>query len=904
MSRTIDEIYSELVSRLSARSGSSWSSLKDSLVGKELLYTGANIISMTEQVAEEVNGVVDISRYGVDRLISYAYTQDVPIDFGRPSSIRVQLLGSAASGQVCSPFQVSLSVGSQTFYNIDYCTLDEPIDLYAGSLCYTVSQSQLQLPFVFAGGQAQTWRLYLELLEGQYQSSYVKLGSDVISSSVWVFAQSAQGGVGSGPVFPYTTYNAALSDPEAKLYKVRGLWDYTTCVLFGDSNWAQRISPSEYNYEIVWLRASYQGFTPSVSNVLSVLDLAGNSTTYTLGQGFSIVSSTQGQQSSLSYARSMVTAGVFANQGLVTETQLRNYISSVPGVQSLYLSVSGDSVTAAIKPVYQTDSAFGFIEDYLYQYGVSGITYSVVLGKAIDFMLRLTAVTSQGALQLLAARSYLQQLYSYDSVTMDTRVSSASVQQALSLQSIQGVQATVFAREPVPEDTAGVLQLSGLPARGTLELTDSAGNVLGFDVDGLFKEYLSLNSSQVTQFTSGVTVSNVGDFLWFSGDGVSLLGTISGSTLLLSAASSVFPIQSGGWSFAPYSIGMYAMYSMSDGVVNLYLYNDLTTFHAGGQSIFTHPSYVTPAGGGQTFTLQSYGSTVEVLSVLGVSGSYGNPEFITCAVNYSGPSAAGEAELYQRGLARYRRGSSSSYYFDLTLMLADSSVSMVEASCYYNGVWVMPCNGESGISDNNSLAGFVVYSESAITNVNNGLNAESSWSQYATLRGLQGTTDLSGVAVYDMRIVSDTQMYILYDTAGATPVRTLAQVYYTFGTTSAGLEFRYRLVGTASFGSTGNRPNKILQASLDSLIVGQTGSSVSNIFWQGSVSTITDASYTISTGSGCKLLSEVGSVDYAQGIVYGLSDVTGSDVLSYELASVIGGEGAYPNLVGIETYAG
>lgn len=149
---------------------------------------------------------------------------------------------------------------------------------------------------------------------------------------------------------------------------------------------------------------------------------------------------------------------------------------------------------------------------------MSGITYSVVLAKAIDFMLRLTAVTSQGALQLLAARSYLQQLYSYDSVTMDTRVSSASVQQALSLQSIQGVQATVFAREPVPEDTAGVLQLSGLPARGTLELTDSAGNVLGFDVDGLFKEYLSLNSSQVTQFTSGVTVSNVwGLFMVFRG---------------------------------------------------------------------------------------------------------------------------------------------------------------------------------------------------------------------------------------------------------------------------------------------------------------------------------------------------------------------------------------------------
>lgn len=903
MSRTIDEIYSELVSRLSARSGSSWSSLKDSLVGKELLYTGANIISMTEQVAEEVNGVVDISRYGIDRLISYAYTQDVPIDFGRPSSIRVQLLGSAATGQVCSPFQVSLSVGSQTFYNIDYCTLDAPIDLYAGSLCYTASQAPLSLPFVFAGGQFQAWRLYLELQEGQYQSSYIKLGSDVISSSVWVFAQSATGGVGSGPVFPYTSYNAALSSPDAKLYKVRGLWDYTTCVLFGDSNWAQRISPAEFNYEIVWLRASYQGFTPSTSSTLTVLDLAGNRSTYTAGQGFTILSSTQGAQNSLSYARSMVTVGVFASQGLVTETQIRNYVSSVQGVQSLYLAVSGDSVSVYVKPVYQSDTAFGFIEDYLYQYGVSGIWYSVTLGHPIDFIIRLSATSMQGALQLLSARSYLQQLYSYDSVTMDTQVSSAQVQQELSLQSISGVVATVLAREPVPEDTSGVFKLSGLPARGTLQLVDASGRVLGFDVDGLFKEYLNLTDFQVPQFSSGVSVSIIGDFLWFSGAGVSLLGVISGSKLLLSDSSAVFSGRGSGWQFAPYSNGMYAMYTLSDGFVNLYLYNDLTVFHSGGQNIFTHPSYVTPAGEGQMFSLQSYGSTVEVLSVLGVSGSYSNPEYITCAINYSSSSASGDPVLYQRGLARYRRGAALGYFFDLTLMLADSSEAMVEASCYYNGLWVMPCNGETGVSDNNSLAGFVVYSESTVTNVNSGLNAESSWSQYAPLRGLQGTAALSGVSVFDMRIVSDTQAYFLYDTVGGTPVRTLTQVYYTFGTTAAGLEFRYRLVGSATFGSEGNRPTKIMQATLTSVTVAQTGAGLSNVFWQGGLSTIADVSYTIASDESCKLLSEVGSVDYAQGYLYGLTDVTGSDVLSYELASVIGGHGTYPNLVGVEVDA-
>ena len=273
MARDIEDIYDSLVELIGSRSGSSWSSLKDSLVGKELLWAGANIVSATELLSDSVNGVLDLSRYDLRQLLSYAYTNEVPVDLSRPASVKISFSGfSSSSPKTFAPFSLCLRVGNSSFYNIGYCDTSGEVDLYQGVPQYVISGSDFRssLPFPASdltdGGP---WRLYLELREGRYQSSYVKLGSAVLSSSVWVFARSiGTSGSDYGPVFPYTSYNASLSNPSAKLYKVRSLWDESCVVLFGDSNWAQPVLPSQYDYCIVWLRGTYTRFT--VTSCLSI----------------------------------------------------------------------------------------------------------------------------------------------------------------------------------------------------------------------------------------------------------------------------------------------------------------------------------------------------------------------------------------------------------------------------------------------------------------------------------------------------------------------------------------------------------------------------------------------------------------------------------------------------------
>ena len=150
MARDIEDIYDSLVELIGSRSGSSWSSLKDSLVGKELLWAGANIVSATELLSDSVNGVLDLSRYDLRQLLSYAYTNEVPVDLSRPASVKISFSGfSGSSPQTFAPFSLCLRVGNSSFYNIGYCDTSGEVDLYQGVPQYVISGSDFRssLPF-------------------------------------------------------------------------------------------------------------------------------------------------------------------------------------------------------------------------------------------------------------------------------------------------------------------------------------------------------------------------------------------------------------------------------------------------------------------------------------------------------------------------------------------------------------------------------------------------------------------------------------------------------------------------------------------------------------------------------------------------------------------------------------
>lgn len=894
MARSIEEVYNYLVERIASRSGSSWSSLKDSMVGKELLYVAANVVSATESISDQVNGVVDLSRYTMDQLIAYAYTQDVPIDFGRPSSVKVQFTGSVGGNVICSPYQIRMQIGSLTFYNIDYCTLSSPVELYAGTPCYTVSGSVLSLPFVFSGTQG-AWRLYLELKEGQYQSSYIKLGTDVFSRSVWVFAQ----GIGSDVVFPYTTYNAALISPDAKLYKVRGLWDYTTCVVFGDSNWAQPVLPTQYNYEVVWLQSSYARFTVTNSSSISLTALDGTVTDgLTVGNGdFTVLSTTDGEGMSLSYARNSVVSDTFKSQGLVTAAQVRNYLMSFSSVQDAYLEATAGSVSAYILPTVQTDSAFGFLQDYLYQYGVQGITYSVTVAVAQDFIVRLTAVTAEGALQLAQARSYIGTLYAYSNITLSTQVSTSLIQQALSLQGLTGLRAELVGQDAILLGGGSTVKLTSLPAVGSIVLYSGDGMTQGFDVNGKFKEYLPL-SSNVFPYTN-CAVSRLGDYAWVTDVGCSYLVSPEGSRVLLSDISEAISAVPGGY-FAPYSTGsLLALCEATVGVVlgntiSFTLYNDLSVFHEGVYSLMTAPTYVTPVNSGAQYMLFPC-DDICVYKMLGLHSSSSMVDYVVCAVGYA-PTGTVPTQV---GLARYRRGSSLAYYFDLTMMSAQTTSANAMASGYYDGMWYMPT---SGSTTSNALAGFTLYS--VVPTGSDTVGTVTDYSVYVDLFQLAGSTvSLSGVTVLSIYVVSTTVMYMLYKDSDAATTVKFGVFYFVVSDSSSGSQFRYRAMqAPVEFTEETGLPIQIISGDIDSVVLSSAATGAL-IFWRGAVATLS-ASSGVSVASGsssCLNVTTVGGVDYAQGYVYGVTNSGSGSYLQYVVASTLQGGSTYPNLLGVET---
>ena len=531
----------------------------------------------------------------------------------------------------------------------------------------------------------------------------------------------------------------------------------------------------------------------------------------------------------------------------------------------------------------------------MYQYGVPGPKYITSVSQPLLFTVVLHDVSSAGSSQLPRAMSLLRELYSYDNVTLSTQVSSALIQQELTLQVISGITATIRAIEELTEEVSTSLVLRSLPSEGTIVLYDASGLVLGFDSAGRFKEYVILDSGLSNALNAAdVSMSGLGDYVWLGGGSVSYLVSLEDGRLLLSDSSVALPPLSA--SFAPYGSGLYAMWY--DGVDNgtdaklVRLYQDSSVFHSGKYSIFSHPSYVTPLSngvGGVDFVVRP-DSSFTVNGVLGVSGSGSSSDSLICSVTSTQSVTVGESTYYPSGLARYRR-TGSNYYYDLTLLLSATPASYVNASAFYNGVWYMPLTDMS--SSTSGLTGFDIYAPDG-TSIGDG---SSNWSKSLSLTMLNaGVGSLEGVTPLSLRVVDPSTMYALYTRGSGDSLKYYFGVVYFVISVSESSEFRYRLISEVEFGASAY-PSSILSASSGSVTLGGLVNG-SRLFWSGSASSITASGYsTLGAGlSSSLVLSTVGSVDYSTGTIYGLVGGGLGEYVEYEIASTLTGGATYPLL--------
>lgn len=496
-------------------------SVASSLVGRELLYFGANVIYQLESMGNAITNFADIARADFQQLIAYAYTHDVACDTAKPAVVTITLQNAPA--EVYPPFSVCLHVGACRFYNIDFAQRGQQIQLYQGTPRTMKSGTITLDAFGLDSGlgaalKGGTWELFKEFVRGKYQSSYVKLGENAISDSVRVFAQAIQTGTDiAGIVFPYTEFNQQLASPEAKLYKTRTGWDKSINVLFGDDNWAMSIAQEQFAYQIYWLEATFLNYTISSRDELYLGYGATTPVKSTfdknapLAPTYTVNSHTAAEMSSLAYAKSFVQTKQFFISGIVTEQQITNYLASLDSINSSTVVASPDgAINVWIKPSNPDNTAFGFVQDYLYQYGVAGTTYNVQAATPVEFHVKLTAIGADGMLMKARAQQIIDEYCAYDNLKIDSPISSAILTQQLQRYGITSVTADVAVEnEAVAPAEDHNQYLAATPQINTIKQYDKTGRLIGYDGNGLYYSTIAETIGVAPTY-----VSALGDFLF------------------------------------------------------------------------------------------------------------------------------------------------------------------------------------------------------------------------------------------------------------------------------------------------------------------------------------------------------------------------------------------------------
>lgn len=865
-----------LVDQITSGSGTTWNALAESLVGKELLWWGANVIVNAEEISDAINGVQDLSRENMDKVLQFAYTNEVSCDTNKPATVKVRIYDNGSVPtvpEVVGPFQVMLQIGSLTFFNLEYQNSSEELTLYQGTLCQAYSGTE---DFVrYDGATAFTdksWRLYSQFKEGKYQSAYIKLGEGAVSSSVRVFAQqkSGAGATGSRPIFPYTEYNAALSDPEAQLYKVRTGWDRSVNVLFGDSNWAKTIDVSQYQYQILWLQGGTSRFNMLSSAQLFIAGseydgsagaagITKQNASGSLSVYYESLSTTDGESNSLSYARSYVVSALYKTRGVVTDTQIKNFVNSFDSVQSAKVTSANGVVQVVVKPTVEGDTAFGFLQDFLYQYGVDGMQYVVRAGTPLYFSVHLTAVDTTRAVDAAAAKRVVMQEFSYSSLSILSDVSAAIINQTLILNGINGVVSSIRVTEPVEVDN-GQQVLSALPVVNTIKQYVGESVLVGFDSDGVYKELAPVGSETPgwSVDVSGTPyVSVAGDYLYVSNGSNYYMTRFEESRLVSVDAGLAFNMAYG--VFATQSRSNMVMFRLASGgstVSSVDVYAESAAFRDGYGSLFSRNSRVTP--------LMSYGidhGTLDLTANFLYDGSY----------LYLVETGGSGAQVWRYELSA---SSGASKFVKSPISIGDAGNVQAGAMTFYGNMVFVPSGTDRKLG--------VYYLFDPV-------------SGYSTQGSVTWMDDSSRELYVRSLWFSGSTLYILGTEGSDTGSVTLYQCNYRFVNSNLGLQLS--VLSSVVLQTTGSEvAARILNVEDAVITVGVSQEEASPMVWRGSMSSLTSGTpYAIGDS---RLFVEMGTVDYNLGVIYGLSNSNPSaqDVLVYEVSGSLMRDTTFPVL--------
>ena len=404
-----------------------WNTIKDSLLGSELIAYAAEFLYLQEVQSDEiVSSVFPSENSSLLNILMNGNFNNTPFSYFRPASITVTIADS--DGRIrdtrgtdvtesfptyLEPFTLSLTKGNVVYTNISWVARDGKITLYQGT------------PRVLSvnGGTPSDGRFYPQVKQSSqndtdifrtfgsadYFSYYVQLESLPYVPSVYVYSHKNQRGWKWNTYQVYDSINAGVDAMNYKLF-----WgnDLKLQLHFGDGLWGRGFMSDEV-YFVYYLDCTF-----------NQIDLSGLTLSYTdreldnsiQGISFNAIG-TQDYSVSMSVSFQNLRNALAKNSVVSTKKQVESFVMSYPLVKDCSVVPSetvGNTVNIYVRPnVVAPDTEESFDITYLTDITEALQTYG-------DLVTRYT-MNKARKLELSVAVTILEDVDDFENLSQEIR---------------------------------------------------------------------------------------------------------------------------------------------------------------------------------------------------------------------------------------------------------------------------------------------------------------------------------------------------------------------------------------------------------------------------------------------------------------------------------------------------
>ena len=460
--RSFNDIKKSLIASLETQESGAWAQISQSLVGKELIAFGAEVIAASDNVVDTLVQSFDYNTADERALISLSHVHNIPLSFNSPAYIRVRLNNKV--GLSFKPFDLVYTVGNVKFTNVSYFNGNDDIVLYQGQVKSMRTGTDIT---DFSYDKLESWNNISIPVDSEKIMKCHNIGK-AFPDSVYVFYidETSQGNM--------SMYTPLRSGPSIACYKQYCLMNKDLVIVEGDGVWGKSDfrTPS---YQIIWLELTEGNFA-----------LNGTLTSKVHGKlGFRVMGSGNAMFDSMEFARSYFRKFYLEMNSIVSKEQITQFVNSFPYVNDCSVVANNGVIYVYVKPTDPVDKGeYGGIQAELDLKGGILTSHEVAKGTSLKFQFQLDSIIKTSMRSQI--ESFLKERYGYLNIGFSEVLNCTEV--STLLYSRFGVSTrVVFAVEGASVTSGGKFQF--LPINNSIKILNADNKVVGYDLNGqLFAE--------------------------------------------------------------------------------------------------------------------------------------------------------------------------------------------------------------------------------------------------------------------------------------------------------------------------------------------------------------------------------------------------------------------------------